>query len=219
MLDADCILVADTEDPRCFDDGFPAISADGVLIATMFYPPMGQNDVFAIELHILDVKTSRVVREERLLDETESFTIIYPAEAGPEATPRLHTTVSARTAKMQRFLDAKRFRSMTSIEASSLPASVRWRDHAELAGSAESDCGAWEVRARELWWDPATRNVLAQTSYITGGCIFPTSSSRRFNGSTRPASARMKRCTRDNARLSFQPTGRLVSRSWWRCRD
>ena len=75
MLDADCILVGDTENPRCFDDGFPAISTDGTLIATKFYPPMGQNDVFAIDIHIVDVKTSRVVREERPPRRNESFTI------------------------------------------------------------------------------------------------------------------------------------------------
>ena len=128
LLDVDCILVADTEDPTCFDDGFPAISAGGTLIATLFYPPMGQNDVFAVEIHIIDVKTSRSsARSPSSMSMNRSRSCI---QTSPRPTLYRASTQRSpdRTAQMQRFLDAKRFRLMTSVEPSSLPRPVRWND-------------------------------------------------------------------------------------------
>jgi hypothetical protein len=73
MLDAGCVmnLPGSTANPTCaWDDGFPAISADGALIATKYAPTMGGSDLYGLSIHLIDTKTSRVVRDSVILTPT-----------------------------------------------------------------------------------------------------------------------------------------------------
>jgi len=35
-------------------------------------------------------------------------------------------------------------------------------------------CGGRTLRGVTMWWDPATRLVLSELAYTTGGCMCPT---------------------------------------------
>jgi hypothetical protein len=52
---------------------------------------------------------------------------------------------------------------------------ILWRGELEIArpGEAESTdmCGGRELLGVSAWWDPATRTVLASSSFRTGGCM------------------------------------------------
>jgi hypothetical protein len=221
MLDAGCVISTDSPtNPTCaWDDGFPAISADGTLIATKYTPPMGGSDLDALSIHFIDPKTSRVVRDSVIVTPDESARIRFPPNGAPQDAQaearqlqqrqRLMTTIYRRVAAVQRTLDAERFRTLHALGSArtsmggevtpsqrgpdpvyaeivgttariidSAASQVLWRGEFWAAGPTRakadtSECGNWVPWSIELWWDPATRHVLATQTYRTGGCMCP----------------------------------------------
>jgi hypothetical protein len=124
MLDARCVMTlpGSTASPTCaWDDGFPAISADGALIATKYIPPMGGSDVSGLSIHFIDTRTSRVVRDSVIVAPDEQGAILYPPDATAGAPlddkqlqqyQRLQSTIDRRVAGVQRTLDAGQFRTL-----------------------------------------------------------------------------------------------------------
>jgi hypothetical protein len=123
-LDAGCVmnLPGSAASPTCaWDDGFPAISADGALIATKYSPPMGGADVYGLSIHFIDTRTSRVVRDSVIVTPDELGAVLYPpgaAVGGPlddkqlQQYQRLLSTIHRRVAGVQRTLDARQFRTL-----------------------------------------------------------------------------------------------------------
>lgn len=221
MLAAGCVIHTDgATNPICaWDDGFPAISEDGTLIATKPPPPSAGSDLEALSIHFIDTKTSRVVRDSVIVTTEESAQIRYPANVPPENAQseakqlkerqRLLATIYRRVAVVQQTLDAQHFRTLHELGAARTsmgdeqPPSQRGPDpvYAEIVGTTAriidsaasqvlwrgefwadepkrsrgdtSECGSWAPWSITLWWDPATRHVLATQTYRTGGCMCP----------------------------------------------
>jgi hypothetical protein len=126
MLDPACVIVSYEEtSPTCaWDDGFPAISADGTLIAMKYSPPMGQSELYGLSIRFIDTKT-RVVRDHLILTPEELGSILYPQDAEPpnvnqedkqqQRREHLMRKIQRRVAAVQRTLDAKRFRPLLAL--------------------------------------------------------------------------------------------------------
>jgi hypothetical protein len=138
MLDAACVIEnavprpdSDPRTPTCaWDDGFPAISADGTLIATKYVPPpsmASDNPPSSLSIHFIDTKTSQVVRDSVILAPEESVPFLPkdPQAAAPENAShedpqqqqqqqqeRIMARIARRVAAVQRTLDAQRFRAL-----------------------------------------------------------------------------------------------------------
>lgn len=123
-LDAGCVidLPGSTPSPTCaWDDGFPAISADGALIATKYVSPTAGSDTHDLSIHFIDTRTSRVVRDSVIVTTDELDAVLYPP-GKPVGLPlddrqmqqyqRLLSTISRRAAGVQRALDARHFRTL-----------------------------------------------------------------------------------------------------------
>lgn len=163
-LDAACVFppaegeVAESSTTCTWDDGFPAISADGTLVATKYSPPSGQSGLYGLSIHVIEMKTSRVVRELLILKQDESSSFVYPEDGvSQQVQQRIRKLVSSRMAKATAALDARQFRSMIALGGFSsnaggepTPAGPPPVDapYAELVGSA----------ARIV--DPVTNTVL-----------------------------------------------------------
>ncbi len=213
-LDAACVMPAPAEAsrPTCaWDDGFPAISADGRLIATKAPELSAGPEHNGLSIHFIDARTSRVVRDVLIATSEELFTVAEAQRA--EATEqdatkrdRVFATIARRVATVQHTLDTRRFRTLRLLASVRLGYSgdepsqpgpdpiyaeivgttariidstarqVLWRGELGVAGpvrdeSSTSDCGGWAPWSIALWWDPATRHLLADSSYRTGGCM------------------------------------------------
>jgi hypothetical protein len=192
-LDGNCVLPADEMPPSCsWDDGFPAISADGSQIAIKEYPDDGGRGNPGLTIRFVDVETSRLVRAVVVLD---------PDEYDEDAVPQLQAKIDRRALAIQRTLDAGRYRTLELLsedDASNRPAdtaihaeldgdlmrivdpataTVLWRHRfvhpAPRRASSDDDdfCGGWSLYAMSSWWDPPTGTVLASSLYRTGGCL------------------------------------------------
>ncbi|HWO26285.1 MAG TPA: hypothetical protein VNO30_46475 [Kofleriaceae bacterium] len=196
-IDAACLVPPEEGEPAAsctWDDGFPAISADGALIArklTQSFVPYGTG----VTIELLDTKTSRPVRRVVLLAETD-----YEADGKPR--PKLAQRVQQRVAAIQPALDAGEFRALLPLGSTNTDpdAPALKRIHAQIDGSAvqiidpERAVALWQHRfvaevpppddptavcaGRSLhnlatWWDPATRLVATELAYATGGCMCP----------------------------------------------
>ena len=201
-LDAWCIMpVEDGAEPLAacaWDDGLPAISADGALIARKVLDghPTGATGV-AIEL--LDTKTSRRVRRMALIAPERD----HDAEGKPR--PELAGRIVQRAAAAQRTLDAGGFRSLIALGDSGSVSDSRgaapqihaqfddrgamqivdpargvvlWQHRFGPSAPASTDptglCGSPDLRHLSAWWDPATGLVAAALTTTTGGCMCPT---------------------------------------------
>lgn len=183
-LFTECLVPRDDDalDELCaWEDGFPAISGDGKLIAIKHAP----DDELSIRF--LDSATGRVVRD----------ALIGSADAAPAPAARL---LAQRAAGVQRMLDARRFRSLVPLaertdDEAEPRAEVYIETHGSLvrmidavantvigvhrfaaqlpAGSADDGCDGTRVVDVSVWWDPATRVVLGESTFATGGCICP----------------------------------------------
>ncbi|HEX3477541.1 MAG TPA: hypothetical protein VHT91_21110 [Kofleriaceae bacterium] len=121
-LDAACVIHTDgAPSPTCaWDDGFPAISADGTLIATKYVPGMGPSDLDALSIHFLDTRTSQVVRDSVILTPEESVPFVVKNAASSEdkleqQRQRVLGLIYRRVAAVQRTLDDKRFRTLRAL--------------------------------------------------------------------------------------------------------
>jgi hypothetical protein len=195
IVDVDCMMPGQVSGDACsWDDGFPAISADGRLIAlrTSVSPPSGVAVTTGIEL--IDSATSKVVRR----DDVVTYGDDHRLPPATEARAR------ARAAAVQRFLDERQFRTLSALGSSRVeevgpgdprevhaeyegtamrivdPATARvlwqgrWTVTRPKPAAAESDCASWDFHGVTAWWDPSSRTVLAQLAYLTGGCTCPT---------------------------------------------
>jgi hypothetical protein len=124
-LDSSCILAP--SDNCTWDDGFPAVSADGALVVTkqLDGDPSG---ALSLEIAFLDAGTGRVVRR-HVLHSLEEHRILSGfatqiAEGQAEierlekARSVLYGKVGQRIAAVQRMLDGRGFRSMQSLGSS-----------------------------------------------------------------------------------------------------
>lgn len=194
-----CLTLApDTPVPaRCtWDRGFPAISADAALVATLYERPDGGRGAPNLELHILDSATSKLV---------DSIVILSVDESDSDPA-KLTSRIARRLVGAQRLLDGHGYRSMETLPATS---DDNPRDdlatvvHAEIADDAvrivdpalsralwqhefvpgapsprrqrdpDEECGSWGLHHTDLAWDRATGVVLATQLVHTGGCMCP----------------------------------------------
>lgn len=201
VLNAACVLDDAPRDSTCdWDDGFPAISRDGTLIAVKVVPDGGGAMMVnpGLWIQLLDVKTSRVVR---------ALTIFTPDEyvaADDPARPALQAKLAPRVAAAQRVLDAAAFRAMVKLgsnrgapsESATLRLEFGDDDRAMLrvidAGAsralwqggfapapaprpvADDDtgdrCHISSTGEIAVAWDPPTRTLHARVSYMTSPC-------------------------------------------------
>jgi hypothetical protein len=196
-LDAGCILSPgdDLPDACAWDDGFPAVSADGTRIATKHYPD-DESPNPALYIRLIDVASSRIVGHVLILSPEE-------AHASDAERPRLQKRIERRVARIQRTLDEQRFRTLVPLGTSDQqptdpgtdPSAVRaefsttavriidpttssvvWQDRLETGRTAVDsgeDCTSWDLRTVTAWWDPGTKTVLVEQGYTTGGCMCP----------------------------------------------
>jgi hypothetical protein len=198
QLAAHCLVLSEGQppDPMCaWDDGFPAISGDGSLIATKYHPVYGQTGNVGESVRFLDTTTGRVVRESIILS---------PDEYVPgDALDKLRPEVLARAAAVQGELDTGEFRTLIALGDHNLGDDESHVDatriHAEFSGSAvrivdpstnteigrhsfgvasphplddaTQLCSSWGMRRLAVWWDPTTRIMLGVAEYHTGGCM------------------------------------------------
>jgi hypothetical protein len=155
-LAAHCLLAPenDTSDPACaWDDGFPAISADGALIATKYFL-RDNGDHPGVSIHFIDVKTGRLVRDAQVL---------LPGEYNPEPAvlAKLRVTIYERATAIQRTLDARLFRSLIALGKPNGSDTSGGEVHANTTKIyAEVAGGAMRIV------DPATATVLAQSAFF-----------------------------------------------------
>jgi hypothetical protein len=105
MINSSCLLGGSCD----WDDGFPAISADGTLIAIKYIPDDGGRGYAGMSIQLINAKTSHVVTTYMVLSPDE---YLEPEDAG---LPKLQAKIVKRTAIAQRALDAKKFRSLTKL--------------------------------------------------------------------------------------------------------
>lgn len=195
LLNAGCLVAPEgAASPSCaWDDGLPAISADGTRVATRFVPDDGGRGYPGLSIRLIDVRTSRLVRDLLVLSPDE-----YDPDGGDD---RLRVRVERRAAGVQRLLDAGGYRTLEHLGTQTQdlePTVDRTRVHAELDGdrvraidpatsrvlwqhrfaapgprrtNPDFDCGGWGLHHTSVWWDPATRVVLVAQAYATGGCM------------------------------------------------
>jgi hypothetical protein len=190
FINADCFAPRDDVplDRACYwDEGLPAVSADGTRVAMMHSVGPGQADHASLYLRVLDVRTSRVVRDVLIHTQEEDYEMDEVEAAAPTARAR----VKRRTAAAQRLLDAGGYRTLDplghvdwSLEQNDLDRSVV---HAEIAedlvraidpatnrvlwqhrfsvprprgGDPDDECAGFGFHGSSVWWDPGTRVVL-----------------------------------------------------------
>jgi hypothetical protein len=177
-LDAACVgSTDDATNPTCaWDDGFPAISADGTLIATKF-DTTDYSDHSGLSIHLIDTKTSRVVRDSVILNAEESELIAKPesvASSNAQADDkqlhqrqRLLSTIYRRVVDVQRTLDAKHFRTLHVLGSA----------HTSMSGESTSQRGPEPVYAEIV--DTTARIIDSATSQVLGRGDFWVSEPKR----------------------------------------
>jgi hypothetical protein len=205
-LDPACVLPAVDEDPTApddgidlapstcdWDDGFPAISADGSTIVTKFIPDDGGRGNPGLSIRFIDTRTSKLVRDALVLS---------PDEVDNADRAKLQAKIAQRASAIQRSLD--NYRALAPLGTNHVGDNAADADttklHAEFAGEvvrivdpatatavwrhdftrpapkrsrpAEEDlCGGWIARTISLHHDSSTGYVLATQTYDTGGCM------------------------------------------------
>lgn len=195
-LDAGCLLPdSSTEPTPCsWDNGFPAVSADGKLVAVeRSETSPGDGSTMAVWIELLDAKTAGVVRR---LD------LLTPADLALERSIAL-ARIATRTDAAQRVLDGRHYETLIALGNQDMPedaehvhaeflggqarivdpvsATVLWQGEPGVASptrvglSADEggDCGSWNLHSTRLWWRPDAKVVLGELTYFTGGCMCP----------------------------------------------
>lgn len=197
-LEAACIGSpgADSASPSCtWDDGFPAISADGKTVVEARIPDDGGRGNPGLHIVFFDVATSKVARTVVVLDPDE-------APLGEPLTDKVRAKIVKRATAVQQELDARKFRSLVELapmgnpdmHAETPPApgihteftgpvmrlvdadrgTEMWR-HEWTAptpvNDPDVDCTAWYMAQLGVSWDPETRVVFGQLLYHHGGCM------------------------------------------------
>jgi hypothetical protein len=158
-LDSGCILAP--SDNCTWDDGFPAVSSDGALIAAkqLDGSPSGALD---LAIAFLDARTGRVVRRDVLHSFDEHYilsgiaTQVVEGEAETQRLERarsaLYGKIGKRIAAAQRMLDGRGFRTMQSLGSSQT--GEEWTDKTRVYAQFQDNA------ARII--DPARTAVLWQ---------------------------------------------------------
>ena len=105
MINSACLLGGSCD----WDDGFPAISADGTLLAIKYIPDDGGRGYPGMSIQLVSTKTSRVVTTYTVLSPDE---YLEPEDAG---IAKLQARIVKRTVAAQRALDARQFRSLLRL--------------------------------------------------------------------------------------------------------
>lgn len=198
---ARCLALAEgaPRDAACvWEDGFPAVSADGALVATKYISPdpSGGGGFSGQSIHFINVKTGRLVRDELVVSQDEDTT-------EPTALATLRVKILERADEIQRTLDARKFRTLlalgdndlyhdevhtdaTKIHAAFVGGLIRVVDPATATvigrqqfgvpsphkpADMDALCVDWEMRRLAVWWDPATKVTLGISEYKRGGCM------------------------------------------------
>jgi len=104
-----CVVNVDASGTCAWDDGFPAISDDGTLIAIKYIPDDGGRGYPGLTIKLLDAKTSRAV---------STFVVLSPdeyLESDDAGWPKLNAKIGKRAAAAQRALDARQFRTLATF--------------------------------------------------------------------------------------------------------
>lgn len=198
-LQIECIGVttADAPNPACaWDDGFPAISADGKTVVEARIPDLGERDGTGLHIVFFDVATSKVTRTVVVLDPDD-------APYGEPLPDKVRATLVKRATAVQQELDAKKFRSLVELLPPGNPtmheaATPAPGIHAEVTGQVmrlvdadrgiemwrhewsapaprkldpDAECSAWYMAELGVSWDPETHVVFGQLLYHHGGCM------------------------------------------------
>jgi hypothetical protein len=196
-LDARCVAGIGGENPACaWDQGFPALSADGTMIAIEYTPEDGMRGLPGLAIRFVTVGSSRVVRDVPLLTPGE----YEPSENSPQV-PELLAKLTVRVAKAQRLLDAGGYRTMTRLEVQeggggpvvdglrveTAEDSVRvidaaknrviWQRRFDVDAQFTSqaslpdgeNCTPSREHTEGIAWDAKTRTILAEILYSGGG--------------------------------------------------
>ena len=196
-LDAACVFPAsdNVADECAWDDGFPAVSADGALIATKYFPDDAGRGNPGLSIRMIDVQSSRIIRDVLILSPDE-------ADVADHEGAQLQARIERRVAQIQHTIDVQRFRTLVPLGTTDqdrgevnndvsqvhaefsgtalriidpITSSVLWQHRLETrrATTVSQDdlCGSWTLRAVTAWWDPTTKTVLAKQEYATGGCL------------------------------------------------
>lgn len=200
MLLAQCVGAFDSSDACGWDDGFPAISNDGSVIATKFSMDDGGRGYPNLEVHLRDANTGKLTRTIQLLSVDEW---VEDLESAPAVA--LRKKIEARVASAQKLLDASNYRAMkflgrrdemldenskTVHPTSGIYAdldnglarlvepvtnTVIWQHDFTVARATPPDddemCGGWNQIGMSLWWDETSRVVLSAQTIRTGGCM------------------------------------------------
>jgi hypothetical protein len=144
--------------PACsWDDGFPAISADGALVAKKIYDgsPSGAD---ALSIGFFDAHTSRLVRQVDIL------TLKRDYDAQEKLRPGTARRMQQRVAALQRTLDEGGFRSLIGLGTNMLDTSS---EDAKPAGEAAKRIHAEFGGASARIVDPERSAVLWQHTFFS----------------------------------------------------
>jgi hypothetical protein len=202
-LDPSCLGIdGDADSPLCtWDDGFPAISADGKTIVDASPTDDGGRGYPGLMVTFTDAATSKAVRTILVLD---------PNDHDPDnpTNEKVRAKVAKRAAAAQKLIDAGDYRSLIDLGGSTLGSTSTSADttgiHAEFAGESmrlvdpatrttlwrhrfsapspiakpnyELECQGWSLAQVNAWWDPTTRIVVGNLLYHHGGCMCGSSS-------------------------------------------
>jgi hypothetical protein len=180
------------EGPCSWDDGFPAISADGRLIAIKDYPDDAGRGNPSVRIAFFDTGRSRQVSD---------VPILLADEIGAGPIEELRARVEQRVASVQHTLDAARFRTLMPLSTVAqgkaiyavveeqavrivdpATSTVLWQrrlvapsDPPDTVPQDDDEifpCGAGSVYGVDLWWDPRAKIVLAALDMVSG-CMCP----------------------------------------------
>ncbi len=199
-LDERCVIGREsaTVAPCQWDDGFPAIAADGSLIAVKWMLDDGGRGYPNLAIAFIDPVTSRVVSRVTILDADE-----YDEENPDD--PRLARKVAKRARAVQRALDTGRYRSLETVttldpereaelqdEAAPRPSkpfaeiqantlrivdpmanTVLWQGDVGVAPprTALEECSGWSRLETEASYDRVMGVLLVGHVFRTGGCL------------------------------------------------
>lgn len=109
-----CVLVsADTVDGACtWDDGFPAISSDGALIASKYVPDDSGRGYPGLSIRFIDATSGKEVKTIVVLSPDE---YIENDGTNTKEFERLQKTVASRLAEVERALDDGAYRTMAHL--------------------------------------------------------------------------------------------------------